>query len=79
MQSVRIKIEDAQYQPFIQFLKTLDYVKITSPKNDKSEKSSSIEMGNYHPGEKPSDVAGLWKDDKRDLKALREQAWKQKR
>jgi hypothetical protein len=75
MQSVRIKIEDAQYQLFMQFLKTLDFVEITSPKSEK-EVSPSIEKGSFKAGEKPSDLAGLWKGDKRNLKELRERAWR---
>lgn len=58
--------------PFVmELLKSLNFM----PEN---EKSSSIEQGQYRTNEKPSDFAGLWKNEKRDLKQLRASAWKQK-
>lgn len=58
--------------PFVmELLKSLNFM----PEN---EKSSSIEQGQFSANEKPSDFAGLWKNEKRDLKQLRASAWKQK-
>ena len=48
-------------------------------KQQKIEKPTSIEKGSYKANEKPSQFAGLWKNEKRDLKAIRQEAWKLKK
>ena len=78
MQTLKLKIQDNQYKPLVTFLKTLDYIEIEAEKSEKTIKSS-IEKGTYKTDEKPSQFAGLWKNDKRDLKEIRQEAWKLKK
>ena len=35
----------------------------------------AISIGNYHEHEKPSDFAGIWKDDDRSIEEVRRKAW----
>ena len=79
MQTLKIKIQDNQFKPLVNFLKTLDYIEIEPEKQQKIEKPTSIEKGSYKANEKPSQFAGLWKNEKRDLKAIRQEAWKLKK
>jgi hypothetical protein len=79
MQTLKIKIQDNQYKPLVKFLKTLDYIEIESEKLPKAKETTSIEKGTYKADEKPSQYAGLWKNEKRDLKAIRQEAWKLKK
>ena len=79
MQTLRIKIQDNQYKPLVKFLKTLDYIEIESEKHPKLKQPSSIVKGTYKTDEKPSQYAGLWKNEKRDLNVIRQEAWKLKK
>ena len=68
---VTVDIPENRVPFMMELLKSLNFI----PEN---EKISSVEKGQYKASEKPSDFAGLWKDEKRDLKQLRASAWKQK-
>lgn len=78
MQTIKLKIQDSQFKPMFSFLKTLDYVEIENEPLKKTKKLN-FEKGNYKLGEKPSDFAGIWENEKRDLNEIREKAWKTKK
>lgn len=64
--------------PFVmELLQSLDFMPKKSAKLEGIQ-TESIEQGRFEANEKPSDFAGLWKNEKRDLKQLRATAWKQR-
>ncbi len=40
-----------------------------------TELEDTISKGSYQTNEKPSDFAGIWKDDDRDIDDMRRKAW----
>lgn len=74
--TVSIDIPENKVPFMMELLQNLNFVAKNT--QDDKVKNSSIEAGQFNVGEKPSDFAGIWKDDKRDLKQLRASAWKQR-
>ena len=73
---VTLDIPENKVPFMMELLQSLDFM----PKKAKKSTTiniSSIEQGEFEINEKPSDFAGLWKNEKRDLKQLRAEAWKQ--
>lgn len=86
METLVIKIKSEQAaQRLADFLKTIDYVEaVEQSDEDAPEAAQSAEKGlirgEYAPGEKPSDFAGIWKNRKKvDAKKLRQKAWLRKK
>lgn len=81
---VKIKSEQAA-QLLADFLKTIDYVEAVEQSDTDTSAMphapiNDMVRGNYAPGEKPSDFAGIWKNRKKvDAKKLRKQAWQRKK
>ena len=74
---VTLDIPEQKVPFMMELLQSLDFM----PKNGKklaNTHTESIEQGLFKIDEKPSDFAGLWKNEKRDLKQLRAAAWKQR-
>jgi hypothetical protein len=73
---VTVDIPESRLPFMMELLKNLDFI----PKCEimKDIRMNSMEHGKFEINEKPSDFAGIWKDEKRDLKQLRASAWKQK-
>ena len=78
---VKVKSEQAA-QILADFLSTIDYVEAVErrdlpPVIVSHELLNGMEPGEYAPGEKPSDFAGIWKGRKRvDGGNLRKRAWR---
>ena len=81
---VKIKSEQAA-QLLADFLKTIDYVEAVEQSDTDSSDiphatKNGMIRGDYAPGEKPSDFAGIWKSRKKmDAKKLRQRAWQRKK
>lgn len=81
---VKIKSEKAA-QRLADFLKTIDYVEAVEQSDTDTAAMPNAPIngmirGDYAPGEKPSDFAGIWKSRKKvDAKKLRKQAWQRKK
>lgn len=79
-QTLTLLIDDSKVKILKEFLKTLDYVNIqTENEESTDEVDSRLIKGSFKKGEKPSDFGGIWTGEKRDLKKLREKAWRTKR
>lgn len=74
MHTIKLKIQDTQFKPIFSFLKTLNYVEVEEELQPKVQKLN-FEKGNFKKGEKPSDFAGIWQNEKRDLKEIRAKAY----
>jgi hypothetical protein len=74
---VTVDIPENNVPFMMELLKNLNF---TTSKDTKltTMKVESIEKGQFGANEKPSDFAGIWKNEKRDFKQLRASAWKQK-
>lgn len=86
METLVIKIKSEQAaQQLADFLKTIDYVEAVEQSDvDVAAATQSTEksliLGEYAPGEKPSDFAGIWKSRKKlDAQKLRKKAWQRKK
>ena len=86
MKTLVVKIKSKQAaRRLADFLKTIDYVEaVEQSVEDAPDTILSAEKGlirgEYAPGEKPSDFAGIWKNRKKvDAKKLRQKAWLRKK
>ncbi len=85
MKTLVVKIKsDQAAQTLANFLKSIDYVETVEQNttDDEVEPNTALNMvrGDYKPGEKPSDFAGIWKARKKvDAKKLRKKAWQRKK
>lgn len=82
MKTLIIKVKSPQFAKILaNFLRTLDYVDAVEqcdllPDSVPYNLPIAMERGNFAPGEKPSDFAGIWKNRKKvDAKKLRKRAW----
>ena len=75
--SITVKTNEAA-QSLKAFLRTIDYVETVNQVSDNAiQPESSLTKGQYKASEKPSDFAGIWKNDENRLTAdeIRKQAW----
>ena len=83
MESLVIKIKSEQAaQRLADFLKTLDYVEAVEQRDEEVPQPAEkgLIRGEYAPGEKPSDFAGIWAGRKKvDANKLRQKAWQRKK
>lgn len=76
-----VKIKNAQNAEVLsRFLKSIQYVEdVEIELNSNKNESGEFARGNFEPGQKPSDFAGIWQGKKHNAKTLRRKAWARKK
>ena len=71
---LKLHVDEAHARQLTEFLKSISYVEV----EEAPAPPDNFQPGQFAPGEKPSDFAGIWKGPRRDLREIRAKAWKRK-
>ena len=79
MVSLTLNVEKAKAKKLTEFLKEIDFVKVEQ-ENEFGIPPERFEAGAYTKSDKPSQLAGIWKENPNRLTAdeIRKQAWQRK-